>query len=36
MFAESVADDGLGMKTKLKGERVLLSYPIAVFAADLA
>jgi ubiquinone/menaquinone biosynthesis C-methylase UbiE len=36
MFADSVADDGLGMKTKLKGERVLLSYPIAIFAAELA
>ncbi len=36
MFADSIADDGLGMKTKLKGDRVLLSYPIAIFAADLA
>ena len=36
MFAELIADDGLGMKTKLKGERVLLSYPIAILAADLA
>ncbi len=36
MFADSIADDGLGMKTKLKGERVLLSYPIAILAADLA
>ena len=36
MFADSIADDGLGMKTKLKGDRVLLSYPIAILAADLA
>jgi SAM-dependent methyltransferase len=36
MFADSVADDGLGMKTKLKGERMLLSYPIAIFAGGLA
>jgi SAM-dependent methyltransferase len=35
MFVDSIADDGLGMKTKLKGERVLLSYPIAIFAAAL-
>jgi SAM-dependent methyltransferase len=36
MFADSVADDGLGMKTGLKGERILLSYPIAILAADVA
>ena len=36
MFAGSIADDGLGMKTKRKGERILLSYPIAILAADLA
>ena len=35
MFADSIADDGLGMKTKLKGDRILLSYPIAILAADL-
>jgi SAM-dependent methyltransferase len=36
MFADSIADDSLGMKTKLKGDRILLSYPIAILAADLA
>jgi SAM-dependent methyltransferase len=36
MFADSLADDGLGMKTKQKGDRILLSYPIAILAADLA
>jgi SAM-dependent methyltransferase len=35
MFANSIADDGLGMKTKRKGDRILLSYPIAILAADL-
>jgi ubiquinone/menaquinone biosynthesis C-methylase UbiE len=35
MFADSLADDGLGMKTRLKGNRILLSYPIAIFAAEL-
>ena len=35
MFAESIADDGLGMKTKQKGDKILLSYPIAILAADL-
>jgi SAM-dependent methyltransferase len=35
MFADSLADDGLGMKTKQKGDKILLSYPIAVLAADL-
>jgi SAM-dependent methyltransferase len=35
MFADSLADDGLGMKTQQKGERILLSYPIAILAADL-
>ena len=34
MFADSLADDGLGMKTRLKGDRILLSYPIAILAAD--
>ena len=36
MFVDSLADDGLGMKTKLKGDKILLSYPIAILAADLA
>jgi hypothetical protein len=36
MFADSLADDGLGMKTKRKGDRILLSYPIAILAADVA
>src|SRR5262245_50962495 len=35
MFEDSLADDGLGMKTKRRGEKILLSYPIAVLAADL-
>ena len=36
MFADSLADDGLGMKTRRKDDRILLSYPIAILAADLA
>jgi SAM-dependent methyltransferase len=35
MFEDSLADDGLGMKTKRKDDRILLSYPIAIFAADV-
>jgi SAM-dependent methyltransferase len=35
MFADSLADDSLGMKTKQKGEKILLSYPIAILAADV-
>ena len=35
MFEDSLADDGLGMKTRRKDDRILLSYPIAVLAADL-
>jgi len=35
MFADSLADDGLGMKTKRKGDKILLSYPIAILAADI-
>ena len=35
MFADSLTDDGLGMKTKRKGDKILLSYPIAILAADL-
>jgi SAM-dependent methyltransferase len=35
MFADSLADDGLGMKTRRKDDRILLSYPVAIFAADL-
>ena len=35
MFADSLADDGLGMKTKQKGDKILLSYPIAILAADV-
>src|SRR3954451_6950248 len=30
MFADSLAGDGLGMKTKQKGDKILLSYPIAI------
>ena len=33
MFADSLADDGLGMKTRRKDDRILLSYPIAILAA---
>jgi SAM-dependent methyltransferase len=35
MFADSLADDGLGMKTKQKDGKILLSYPIAILAADV-
>ena len=35
MFADSLADDGLGMKTRRKDDRILLSYPIAILAADV-
>jgi ubiquinone/menaquinone biosynthesis C-methylase UbiE len=35
MFKDSLADDGLGMKTRQKDDRILLSYPIAILAADL-
>ena len=34
MFADSLADDGLGMKTRAKDDKILLSYPIAILAAD--
>lgn len=36
MFADSLADDGLGMKTRRKDDMILLSYPIAILAADIA
>ena len=32
---DSLADDGLGMKTRAKDDKILLSYPIAILAADL-
>ena len=35
MFADSLTDDGLGMKTKRKDGKILLSYPIAILAADI-
>ena len=35
MFADSLRDDGLGMKTERKGDRIVLSYPIAILAADI-
>jgi len=35
MFADSLANDGLGMKTRRKDDKILLSYPIAILAADL-
>ena len=35
MFEDSLADDGLGMKTRRKGDEILLSYPIAILAAGV-
>ncbi len=35
MFADSLADDGLGMKTRRKDDKILLSYPIAILAAEV-
>lgn len=35
MFEDSLANDSLGMKTKRKDDRILLSYRIAILAADL-
>ena len=35
MFEDLLADDGLGMKTKRKDDKILLSYPIAILAADV-
>lgn len=35
IFADSIADDGLGMNTRRKGDKILLSYPIAILAADI-
>ena len=35
MFADSLVDDGLGMKTRRKEDKILLSYPIAILAADV-
>lgn len=35
MFEGSLADDGLGMKTRRKDGRILLSYPIMILAADV-
>lgn len=35
MFADSIANDGLGMKTQAKSDKILLSYPIAVLAVDI-
>jgi ubiquinone/menaquinone biosynthesis C-methylase UbiE len=35
MFEDSLIDDGLGMKTRRKDDRILLSYPIAILATDL-
>jgi len=36
IFEESLAADGLGMKTRRKDDRIVLSYPIAMLAADLS
>ena len=36
MFADSLADDGLGMKTRRKDDKILLSYPIAILAAEVS
>jgi SAM-dependent methyltransferase len=35
MFADSLADDGLGLNTRQKGDKILLSYPVAILAADI-
>ena len=35
MFADSLADDGLGMKTRRKDDKILLSYPVAILAAEV-
>ena len=35
MFEDSLAHDGLGMKTRRKDDRIVLSYPIAILAADV-
>jgi SAM-dependent methyltransferase len=35
MFADSLADDGLGMKTRRKDDKILLSYPIAILASEI-
>lgn len=35
IFADSIADDGLGMRTRQKGDKILLSYPVAILAADI-
>ena len=35
MFADSLADDGLGMKTRRKDDKILLCYPIAILAAEV-
>jgi ubiquinone/menaquinone biosynthesis C-methylase UbiE len=35
VFEDSLADDGLGMKTKRRDGRILLSSPIAILAADV-
>jgi len=35
MFEDSLAADGLGMKTKRKDDRILLSYPIVILVADV-
>jgi len=35
MFEDSLVGDGLGMKTKRRDDRILLSYPIAILAVDL-
>jgi len=35
MFEDALADDGLGMKTMRRDGKILLSYPIAILAADV-
>jgi SAM-dependent methyltransferase len=35
MFADSLADDRLGLNTRQRGDKILLSYPIAILAADI-
>ena len=34
MFRESLADDGLGMRTRRRGEEILFAYPVAVLTAS--
>ena len=33
LFLESLADDGLGMRTRRRGEQIVFAYPVAVLIA---